>query len=939
MNFGDGIDLRNTRISDEDAARQTATANVLLRRLADQPGVILADEVGMGKTFVAMAVAVSTILARPDAGPVVVMVPSTLKDKWPRDWNVFQRLCLKSDATKAIRATSARTGVDFLKLLDDPVERRSQIIFLSHGVLNRSLQDHWVRLALIQRAFKGRSSLRPQRDTFHKFAGRLLREQSRLEARVPGILGDLLERPSETWRKVLHRAHPKFVDEITDDPVPKTVQDVLDVMPSSELSDLVKALGRLPLRESANIDSRIQEVRRELSDEMRRLWDTVLRRAEFSSPLLILDEAHHLKNPETKFASLFMDEEAQADSDTVSTGPLASKFDRMLFLTATPFQLGHAELVRVLERFQGIRWNSDVPSALSREEYGAALKELGDVMDTAQGAALRLERAWGRLEPRLLMTAEGDTLSPDVWWRAVASSEPGDAQVTEVLKHVEVTTALMRKAEECVGRWVIRNVKVGHLPGLPDVPRRVELPGASILEGTPAPGGLSVSGDALLPFLLAGRAQILLAMSERGRALFADGLASSFEAYRETRQARLESDEVELDEPAPASSAGVEWYLRHLDKALPAEATEAYEAHPKIAATVDRVARLWLAGEKVLVFCHYRATGRALRRHISQRLQEEILNLASRALPGVDRAGLMAHLDEVGNRFFKETTLRRQVDDLLADLVGEALAAAGQKEGQTLLTAEEREKVVEVMRRFLRTPSFLVRYFPLADIDRPGSVGLALAQTDHSGVSLRAKLLAFCEFLASRTDEERFEYLDALDSIQTGSYSTEEVERLFDVAERDDGRQPIRLPNVRLVNGESRPDTRRRVLLGFNTPLFPEILVASSVLAEGVDLHLNCRYVIHHDLCWNPSTLEQRSGRVDRIGSKAEQVKDSIHLYLPYVAATRDEKMFRVVKDRERWFQIVLGEKYQVDELALDKAAERIELPDALRAQLALRLH
>src|SRR5690606_26555882 len=146
--------------------------------------------------------------------------------------------------------------------------------------------------------------------------------------------------------------------------------------------------------------------------------------------------------------SLFMDAEAQADSDTVSTGPLAAKFDRMLFLTATPFQLGHAELVRVLERFQGIRWNSDVPSALSREEYGAALKELGDVMDTAQGAALRLERAWGRLEPRVLMTPDGDTLTPDAWWRAVASSEPGDAQVTEVLKHVEVTTALMRKAEE-----------------------------------------------------------------------------------------------------------------------------------------------------------------------------------------------------------------------------------------------------------------------------------------------------------------------------------------------------------------------------------------------------------------------------------------------------------------------------------------------------------
>jgi superfamily II DNA/RNA helicase len=99
-------------------------------------------------------------------------------------------------------------------------------------------------------------------------------------------------------------------------------------------------------------------------------------------------------------------------------------------------------------------------------------------------------------------------------------------------------------------------------------------------------------------------------------------------------------------------------------------------------------------------------------------------------------------------------------------------------------------------------------------------------------------------------------------------------------------------------------------LLTFNTPLFPEVLIASSVLAEGVDLHLNCRHVIHHDLCWNPSTLEQRSGRVDRIGSQAERVGKSINVFLPYLAATQDEKMFRVVRDRERWFQIIMGENY-----------------------------
>jgi superfamily II DNA/RNA helicase len=111
------------------------------------------------------------------------------------------------------------------------------------------------------------------------------------------------------------------------------------------------------------------------------------------------------------------------------------------------------------------------------------------------------------------------------------------------------------------------------------------------------------------------------------------------------------------------------------------------------------------------------------------------------------------------------------------------------------------------------------------------------------------------------------------------------------------------------------------------------------VLAEGVDLQINCRHVIHHDLCWNPSTLEQRSGRVDRIGSQAERVGKSIRLFLPFLAATQDEKMFRVVRDRERWFQIIMGENYEVDEAATDRRAERIPLPMQVQRELSMRLH
>ena len=109
-------------------------------------------------------------------------------------------------------------------------------------------------------------------------------------------------------------------------------------------------------------------------------------------------------------------------------------------------------------------------------------------------------------------------------------------------------------------------------------------------------------------------------------------------------------------------------------------------------------------------------------------------------------------------------------------------------------------------------------------------------------------------------------------------------------------------------------------------------------MAEGVDLHLSCRFVIHHDLCWNPSTLEQRTGRIDRIGAKCERSRQPVVVYLPYLAETQDEKMYRVVMDRERWFSVVMGEKYTTDARSTDRIADRVPLPEAAAKELAFRL-
>ena len=68
---------------------------------------------------------------------------------------------------------------------------------------------------------------------------------------------------------------------------------------------------------------------------------------------------------------------------------------------------------------------------------------------------------------------------------------------------------------------------------------------------------------------------------------------------------------------------------------------------------------------------------------------------------------------------------------------------------------------------------------------------------------------------------------------------------------------------------------RDRLFTGFNTPLVPEVLIVTTSGQEGINLHRECRHVIHHDLPWNPATLEQRTGRVDRIGSKIERPRET----------------------------------------------------------------
>ncbi|MBY5485202.1 hypothetical protein E0H36_18520 [Rhizobium leguminosarum bv. viciae] len=53
----------------------------------------------------------------------------------------------------------------------------------------------------------------------------------------------------------------------------------------------------------------------------------------------------------------------------------------------------------------------------------------------------------------------------------------------------------------------------------------------------------------------------------------------------------------------------------------------------------------------------------------------------------------------------------------------------------------------------------------------------------------------------------------------------------------------------------------------FNSPFWPHVLTTTSVGQEGLDFHIWCDRVVHWDLPRDPVDFEQREGRVDRYGS------------------------------------------------------------------------
>lgn len=77
------------------------------------------------------------------------------------------------------------------------------------------------------------------------------------------------------------------------------------------------------------------------------------------------------------------------------------------------------------------------------------------------------------------------------------------------------------------------------------------------------------------------------------------------------------------------------------------------------------------------------------------------------------------------------------------------------------------------------------------------------------------------------------------------------------------------------LHGGMNTDEREKVKAAFQAKPSDSqvrILLATDAASEGIDLQNHCHRLIHFEIPWNPNRMEQRNGRIDRHGQRADEV-------------------------------------------------------------------
>jgi superfamily II DNA or RNA helicase len=132
---------------------------------------------------------------------------------------------------------------------------------------------------------------------------------------------------------------------------------------------------------------------------------------------------------------------------------------------------------------------------------------------------------------------------------------------------------------------------------------------------------------------------------------------------------------------------------------------------------------------------------------------------------------------------------------------------------------------------------------------------------------------------------------------------------------------------VVVVHGGIAREARRAAIAAFNSDPVVRVMIANDAAGEGVNLQRGAHLMVNYDLPWNPNRIEQRFGRIHRIGQT-----EVCHLWNLCAANTREGEVYRRLLEKLEEARSALGGKvYDVLGELFEGHALRDLLVDAIR--------
>jgi ERCC4-related helicase len=127
--------------------------------------------------------------------------------------------------------------------------------------------------------------------------------------------------------------------------------------------------------------------------------------------------------------------------------------------------------------------------------------------------------------------------------------------------------------------------------------------------------------------------------------------------------------------------------------------------------------------------------------------------------------------------------------------------------------------------------------------------------------------------------------------------------------------QKIYGERIVMFTGTSSETLKKEIEQSFN-PLYDtsetngkfDILISTDILAEGINLHRS-NIVINYDLPWNPTKIMQRVGRINRVGTKHNEIH--VFNFFPTAQSNRHLTLKDRIIEKIQAFHDILGEDFK----------------------------